>query len=499
MELQFDRKELNCLQLLTSRVQNQELTQEVRLPDGMPDIGRVLGAWAQVLVRSKEWRDDSIRISGGAMAWVLYSPEGEGAPCWVEAWLPFQMKWELPQTQRDGTIRVMPLVYSADGRSTSARKLMVRVGISVSGEAMAPGVAELCEPPEMPEDVQLLKTRYPIKIPMEAGEKIFQVDDDLHLPSGTEKPEKIVYYSVQPHVQDSKVLSDKAVFRGTATVHLLFRGTGGALHTVNVELPFSQYTELDREYGDNAQVCVTCALSNMELDITDEDMLHFRAGVIGQYVVYDTPVVELVEDAYSPVRQADIQLEFLQLPAVISAKTETLQAEQELPLSGGKLIEQAFYMEQPEVVHMTDSAQLQLSGQFQTLWQDENGLFQSTVGKWTQTVQPDGAESATLQAILEPMGQPQTIYGGGAASLQTQLQLQTYVTAHRGLPMVTAVELGEQKSPDPARPSLILRRAGDQTLWELAKNCGSTVDAIRTANAITDSQVPEGFLLIPVQ
>jgi len=97
MELQFDRKELNCLQLLTSRVQNQELTQEVRLPDGMPDIGRVLGAWAQVLVRSKEWRDDSIRISGGAMAWVLYSPEGEGAPCWVEAWLPFQMKWELPK------------------------------------------------------------------------------------------------------------------------------------------------------------------------------------------------------------------------------------------------------------------------------------------------------------------------------------------------------------------------------------------------------------------
>ncbi len=40
------------------------------------------------------------------------------------------------------------------------------------------------------------------------------------------------------------------------------------------------------------------------------------------------------------------------------------------------------------------------------------------------------------------------------------------------------------EEPDPARPSLILRRTGEGGLWELAKACGSTVEAIRSANGL---------------
>jgi hypothetical protein len=64
--------------------------------------------------------------------------------------------------------------------------------------------------------------------------------------------------------------------------------------------------------------------------------------------------------------------------------------------------------------------------------------------------------------------------------------------------MITAVELGQQKQPDPNRPSLILRRAGDQRLWDLAKDSGSTMDAIRRANGLKGDPLPDQMLLIPV-
>ena len=93
MEMQFDKIPVEYLQKLTGQHCCQEETTEVRLPDGMPDIGRVLGAWGQVIVRGKEWNGGHMAVSCGVMAWVLYVPEDETGVQSVEAWLPFSVKW----------------------------------------------------------------------------------------------------------------------------------------------------------------------------------------------------------------------------------------------------------------------------------------------------------------------------------------------------------------------------------------------------------------------
>ena len=53
-------------------VQDMEQTQELRISDGMPDIGRVLAAWGQALLWGKQWESDAVNLNTGVMAWVLY-------------------------------------------------------------------------------------------------------------------------------------------------------------------------------------------------------------------------------------------------------------------------------------------------------------------------------------------------------------------------------------------------------------------------------------------
>jgi hypothetical protein len=64
--------------------------------------------------------------------------------------------------------------------------------------------------------------------------------------------------------------------------------------------------------------------------------------------------------------------------------------------------------------------------------------------------------------------------------------------------MVTGLEIGEINAADPGRPSLILRRAGNDSLWDIAKSSGSTMDAIRKANALEEEPNPAQMLLIPI-
>ena len=109
MEIQFRNEGISCLKQVTWEVKNEEQVQEIKLPDTMPDVGKVLGAWGQVVLRGKEWRGSGMSVSGGVMAWVLYLPEGETEPRAVDTWIPFQIRWDFPQTQRDGAILAQTL------------------------------------------------------------------------------------------------------------------------------------------------------------------------------------------------------------------------------------------------------------------------------------------------------------------------------------------------------------------------------------------------------
>ena len=53
------------------------------------------------------------------------------------------------------------------------------------------------------------------------------------------------------------------------------------------------------------------------------------------------------------------------------------------------------------------------------------------------------------------------------------------------LEMVTGIRAGELRESDPERPSVIIRaKRGEETLWDIAKVCGSTVSAIQRLNKL---------------
>lgn len=499
MELQFNKTALPCLRQAVREVQNQEVTQEVKLSDAMPDIGKVTGVWGQILIRSKEWRSGSMNVSGGVVVFILYAPEDGSEMRSMEAWLPFQMNWDLPDTQRDGTILVSASVRSVDARSTSARKLMVRANVSILGEAMEPSQTDIFTPGDVPEDIQLLKRSYPILYPKEAGEKVFVMDETLTMPASCPAVGKLVRYSLQPELIDQKVMAGKVVFRGAAIVHILYRTEDGELKCWHFEIPFSQYTELEHEYETDADARVTMAVTSLELEQDGENALLLKAGLIGQYVVYDRPVVELVEDAYSPDREVQPLIQSFDVPVILEKRTETLPAEAATEMKDAAfVVDTVFYPEQPRLRQNGDAAEAELQGTFHMLCAGPDGSIHNANARWEGKFSMPSDPANRVDASVWVTGKTQGSLMGENAAMRADVMLNLEVTARQGLSMVTALQVGEKREADPGRPSLILRRAGQERLWDMAKRCGSTVAAIQKANHLSDEPEDGQYLLIPV-
>ena len=498
MELQFQKNILPCLQPVTWEVQNLEQTQEVRLTDGMPDIGSVLGAWGQVLMRGKEWRGGGMSMTGGVMVWVLYAPEDGSSPQCVEGWIPFTAKWDFPDPKHDGSILTSCLLRGVDARSISARKLMVRAGIGVLGQAYVPGEAALYTPGELPEDVQVLRSSYGLELPREAGEKPFALEESLTLPGSCPKLEKLIRYDLQPELIDRKVVAGKVVFRGAALVHILYQGTDGQLYSWDFEVPFSQYTELEREYEPEARAMLYPAVTSLELEPGEEDTLHLKAGLTCQYVICDRTDVEIVEDAYSTARPITPRMEELRIPAILDAMTQTLRAEQTVEAEGIRTADVAFYPDFPRQQRQDRGVSLTYPGQFQMLCYDAAGNLKSANARWEGEWDMAAAQDSRVEASAMPSGRPQVSLTGGSAGLRGDVLAQAVTVQQQGLPMATGLTLGEMTQPDPARPSLILRRPEGSSLWEMAKQHGSTVAVIQAANSLQAEPTDDRILLIPV-
>ena len=494
MELQLKKNACCYVRELVCQCREQELTDEIRLGESMDDIGRVLGAWGQVLIRGKEWRPDRVAVSGGVMVWVAYIPENSTQPQVVEGWLPFHEQWPIADTQRDGSIIVSGHLTFCDARSVSARKLMVRAGLCLDTHVYAPDSACIYTADQLPEQLQVQVIKLPVMLPTEAGEKSFNMEEQLPVPSSCPKMQKLLRYNMLPQILETRVSGGRVIFRGVGVIHGMGLDDDGQVHSFDTEVPFSQYAQLDREYEEGAEAAVQLAVTNLELEIADGQMINMKCGLSGQYVIRELAELDVAQDAYCPGYAVDICKEELDLPTVLKEESRVLEARRSCPCDGARIADAEFMVGMPEHRVTGEGTELLLSGRFLILYYDREGQLQSMTAKWEQEDLIDHGADIQTRTMVMPCGKS----AATLAEAQGQLKLSCSLVSAQGLTMISQIELGEQVAAEENRPAMIVKKAGAASLWDIAKNTGSTVEAIRCANGLQQEPDPEQMLLIPV-
>lgn len=489
MELAFETENLTCLDIALCQTQTVELTQELRLGDGMPDVKRIVGCWGQSVLRSKEWRTSSVQITGGVMVWVLYSDEN-GQLQTLPGWLPMQAGFSLPPDTPEGVFQVQLQPRFFDARSVSPRKINLRVGLSIFGNAMYFTQIAISKPVGRCEGAELLQRTYPLCLTKEAGEKTVNLEDEIGL--NMPQPQVLLYAGLTPEITECRVIGDKLAVRGKGNLHLLIQGEKGA-EPEDFPLEFSQFTELEDTYSENAQGRVIPAVTALETDMTD-GVLRLRWSLCMQYGVTDTDTVQLVEDAYTPGRSMELETQQLRIPGILEGKTVSVSAQTGVACPRDKVVDILVQPDFPRRAPGEEAWQLPLQGQI--LYRDDDGGLQTVQTRWEQSIPGLLSESCKWMALPQRPQAVQLVPGASQPELRCSVPVDMVISGGSPIPMVTAAKVGEEFTQ--GQVSLIIRRAGALRLWDLAKTCGSTVEAIKNLNHLEGEPSPTQLLLIPV-
>ena len=475
-----------------ARISTCAETADSIVPDTFPDIGRVVCAYGTTAVKDQTPQSGRLLISGAVQVTVLYEPENGGGLRCLSVPVSFAHIEECEGLDAEAVCAVDCHAAAVDAAAVNSRKLSVSVQLCFAIEGYCKTECEVTETVDMPQ-IELLSTMQTVTLVDHAREYPITILDDVNMQDASGL--SLLHTSCMMRTSECRAMHGKVVLKGEASVQCLALQEDDAVRVLTSSTPFTQILEMpDAEEGDavGAQITVREADCRLEAD----GLLSYTVSAHAVIALRRTKAVRRIDDLYLPGKSLRLQEDKTMLhsmPPVVpfsAEATETLQTAQHVShvVSASAYCCGAKRSAEGDL-QITAATQILYLGDDQRLCALQRMLpltmSCTAVGEVSQIELSARASSAGEKGMLL------AVTASGMAAAEERCPFRH----------ITAVEM-EERQQNNSGVTLLLRYVGpEQQLWDIAKDCGTTIEAIRRANelAAETASVSDTMLLIPIQ
>lgn len=498
MELELNRTHVSGYDTVLDTTVFQEETLETIVPDANPDIQQLVDTQGKVLLKSKTASDGRAALTGTARLTVLYVPEGGTGLCRMEVNLPFTITVEEKRLKSGCPVCALVRVTGADTRMMNPRKIVTRVELAAWVQGYAAAGVSLCigAAAEGGTVEQLKQTHVPC-CTAAVQEKQINLDDDLTLPAGRPPAEELLHGRAELLCQEVRLIGNKLILKGEAALRLLYRPVGGGVEAAEFTLPFSSIAEVSGA-GEESRCRAQAALTGMEYVLgADGRTVSLSLSLLAQAVVQEDCQVELLTDLYS----TDCQVQAERAPyayETLCMEDTGHQLVQEVIESGFQIksVADAYCLvgglrQSREGQQTRITAELAVTALCVTEEGDCCAMTRRLEASCLLDIPPDCACQCTCQCgsvIATPT----------ASGVETRFSVDFPFQCLKGAEAMVVRDVSvEEAESTQERPSIVLRAIGrEESLWDVAKHYGTTIQDIRRANELEEDQPCSGQLLL---
>lgn len=494
MELTFEQVQLPYLQCVLFETIVQEESGETIVPDRMPDMDRIVDAFAGVVLRGKDCQGGSVSLTGDIQAGVLYMAAQEDKPQELSLYLPFTIRRRV-EGELD-SCAVQCRVRSVEARMLNSRKLSIRVGLCVVVQAWHSAVQTCYRPQGQPGRVQLRYMDYPMRLPVEQTERSLLLQEELPLPASCPPAARVIFADARIRITEDRLAGNQAVCKGNLELRIFYETQEEALAGCDLSLPFSQLLPLEQEYEEQGLLFYP-QLTSLETS-ADGDRIAVEAGILMQCCVQKICTVPLVADAYATRGSLQMETCVYELPQLLDQRLLRQELRQELPVQGVEILHAQALPDAPRVHWQDGVSQVSVPVQLSAMYRDGNGELQLAQGRCELAMDvPSGEAACRIMAWTDGS----LFAAPGAGNLEFRLPMAVQCTWYASTALSSVCKaLLEEGGDLTERPAVIIRTLDEeQSMWSLAKELRTTVSAIQIANDLDGDTAPAGtMLLIPI-
>lgn len=501
MELELKRNVMQCYDVMLDTTLCQEETQEAIVPDACPDIADILSVCGQICLGETQINDGQITVTGHVETVVLYRPDSGQTLQKLTLRLPFRTPATGENQSPSNQVFVHPTFCHGEARTLNPRKILVRVELMLDITSYGASSTLLCCGVENaePQGVAQRITTQQVHPLCSVQVKHFTFDEAVTL-QGQGEVDQILTLRILPNCTESKLIGNKLIFKGDTEIQIMYQETDGTLAHSRHQLPFSQIMEME-DLGEGSTTAVSLVVESYYISPTYDGnpTVDLTIDLIAQATVRGEKHLTLLEDAYSISHQMSIEKEPITLVTLAEEfvlpqplrqifETDTpIQRVEDSWASPGKITQTQ------EGNQCTFGCDVTLS----LLCTGENGELQRL--EFTQPISHtvDCPPDAICFCRCSLPGEVFATVAPGGVEIRLTPQFTYSVVQSQPMWVVSATQIGEPR--DRTQASVVLRLPQEgESLWDIAKNYGTTTVQIVQANQLEEEHLPIGqMLLIP--
>ena len=506
MDFKVINKVIAVVDTLFDGFDEQPMDSEFVLPDYCPDIAAVLKCILKPVIQSKQLSGDRITVDGVAVIQVLYLDEARKCVRRCEFTKPFTSVFAVRSGITSPCIWAAAKTDYVNCRATSPRRLDIHGSFNIKLRVQAESGKDVISALDG-DTVHTRGTSITYSVPAATAEKVISVSEVLDLGADVPAAVDLIRNDTVPVLTDYRIMAGKVIIKGELRVRSLYSydtENGDTASTRHI-IPFSQIVDVDGlDEGWQCDVRLDVISADIGISVGqngDGRLLDVSSKISAQVQCYRTGTTEIVTDAYStlyPLKMETMPLNTSHLTDILT-DTTTVREALELPSA-----EVASVMDMWCDAVLTgkrhENGRTILDGRLIIfmLAKDAGGAVSFYERPSDFNVEfEDNTENASVD--INVLGVEYTT-GASGLDIQTELSVTRRCYSVAAVNVVSEVAADETAAfPDQAAALKIYFATNGESVWEVAKACHTSTNAVLEENGLTGDVLSEDtMLLVPL-
>ena len=499
-------KEKLCVnKVITNKKEMLMVEGDMIVPDSKPDVLSTICTSGVVCIYKKELLNDKIRIDGNIDTYIMYLADDEKDKVrGISTALNFSETINVPGCQEGMNERTEIKLKSIECKVINGRKIGIKATLEVIIEIYSNDEVEIINEIQNANEIQILKERLKIDSLVGRGESKIYAKETVKI-NDEDNLAEILKSNISIGNKDIKISYNKVLAKAEANVKLMYLTEDGRINNVSAQIPIVGFVDIPNVVEDN--ICdVDYEIKNLviKLNSVEEHSLYIEMEIGVKVTVYEEKEVNLIQDLYSPCEKLEFNKK--KISTIMNKRNikETKQIRDKISVRdiGNKnIIDVDVFPVIENENRLNNRVVYEGNLELNMILNNQDMNIERKIEKipFEYIIEDvDGVDSSNLRMTMEVANQDFIVQDGGIINANVDLMVNSEISQNSNLNIMDEIQTnGEREAEDYSIVMYIVKK-GD-TLWNIAKEFGSTVDGIVRVNGIENpNQIyPGDKLFIP--
>lgn len=475
------------------------------VPDSKPDILNVIGTSGIVSLYKKETQSGKVRIDGSINTYIMYMPDGtEDTVRGLNTSIDFSENVEVPNCE-EGMNPVTDIkIKSIEAKVLNGRKIGIKATLEVNIKTYLNEEVEVINEIQNESDIQILKEDLTLNSLVGMGETKIYAKENIQI-DNMDNLAEILKTQLCIQDKDIKISYNKVLTKAEAEIVIMYLTEDNRICRVSYKIPIVGFIDIQNVMENN--ICdVNYEIKNMIIkpNTQEEHSIYVEIEIGVECSVYEEKQINLIQDMYSPSQNIRFNKKQISTMTNKQNTTDIKQIREKITLQD---IEGLNLLDVDVVPTITNENKINSK----ILYEAELNMTFIFENSRTQIVTKEAklpfeyvlenlqnGEAINSNCNMEIKNKDFIIQDGGNINCNIDVQADTNMYRNANINVIDSIEDDGEREEQDYSIAIYIVRKGD-TLWNIAKEFGSTVEGIAIVNGIEDRNLikPGQKLYIP--